>query len=178
VLIHLPDGTPITVRPIRPADKALLASGLRRLSDQSVQRRFLTPKPRFSRRELAYLTEVDGENHVALVAEPPAGSPSGPSEAPLVAVARFVRLADEPETAEVAIVVADPYQGKGLGTQLGLMLADEARARGIRRFSATMSSDNVPALRLMSKLSRRLEHGPLLRSRSGSANELLVELAA
>jgi RimJ/RimL family protein N-acetyltransferase len=178
VLIHLPDGTPLTVRPIRPADRRLLANGLQRLSDQTVQRRFLTPKPSFSSRELTYLTEVDGQNHVALVAEPPAGSPGGPLEVPLVAVGRFVRLADEPETAEVAIVVADPYQGKGLGTQLGLMLADEARALGIRRFSATMSGDNVPALRLLEKLSRRLQHGPLLRSRSGSANELLVELAA
>ena len=49
----------------------MLEQGLHNLSETSVQRRFLSPKPRFSRAELRYLTEVDGRNHVALVAERP-----------------------------------------------------------------------------------------------------------
>ena len=59
------------IRPIRAEDKRMLADGLRRLSPESVQRRFLTPKRSFSRAELRYLTEVDGRDHVALVALDP-----------------------------------------------------------------------------------------------------------
>ena len=72
VIERLPDGAPILIRPIRADDKRMLTDGLRRLSDESVQRRFLTPKRSFSRAELRYLTEVDGRDHVALVAEYPA----------------------------------------------------------------------------------------------------------
>ena len=64
----------VLIRPIRADDKRMLTDGLRRLSDESVHRRFLMPKPSFSRAELRYLTEVDGRDHVALVAE----SPSAP----------------------------------------------------------------------------------------------------
>jgi RimJ/RimL family protein N-acetyltransferase len=179
VITSLPDGTRVLVRPIRPEDKDLLANGLRRLSERTVQRRFLSPKPRFSQAELRYLTEVDGENHVALVAEVvgPEGAGMEPYDR-LGAVARFVRLPDEPETAEAAIVVADCHQGQGLGTQLALRLADAARTKGIRRFSATIASDNVPAQRLMQKISRRLGSEPVQRSRSGSVDDLLTDLAA
>ena len=98
------------IRPIRPDDKGLLSDGLRRLSPQSVQRRFLTPKRSFSRAELRYLTEVDGRDHVALVAE----NPCAPTRR-LVAVARFVRNNEEPDTAEIAVTVGDSFQGRGLG---------------------------------------------------------------
>ena len=69
---RLPDGAQVLIRPIRPDDKGMLSDGLRRLSPESAQRRFLTPKRSFSRTELRYLTEVDGRDHVALVAEHPA----------------------------------------------------------------------------------------------------------
>ena len=58
------------VREIRPTDKAALSDALHRLSDETVYRRFLSPKPDFSAAELRYLTEVDGWNHHALVAVP------------------------------------------------------------------------------------------------------------
>ena len=61
-------GTRVVIRPIRPGDKERLADGLRRLSDESIRKRFLAAKPRFTRSELRYLTEVDGVNHIALVA--------------------------------------------------------------------------------------------------------------
>ena len=71
MLKRLPDGAPILIRPIRADDKRMLENGLRHLSEESVQRRFLTPKSSFSRAELRYLTEVDGRDHVALVVELP-----------------------------------------------------------------------------------------------------------
>jgi protein lysine acetyltransferase len=91
----------------------------------------------------------------------------------VIAVARFVRLVTDPETAEAAIVVADPFQGKGAGSALGDRLAWEARIRGIRRFSATILSDNVPAQRLMAKLSVALES-----HQDGPVSELIAPLAA
>jgi RimJ/RimL family protein N-acetyltransferase len=72
----------------------------------------------------------------------------------LIAVARFVRLVDDPETAEVAIVVADVWHRRGVGSLLAEELAAHARRSGVRRFAATMESDNVPAHRLMERLTR------------------------
>ena len=166
---RLPDGAQVLLRPIRADDKRMLADGLRRLSPESVQRRFLTPKRSFSRAELRYLTEVDGRDHVALVAE----NPAEPARR-LIAVGRFVRLRDDPEAAEVAITVADDFQGRGLGSILGEHLAHSARNRGIRRFTATMSSQNVPAHRLMAKLTKHLQQQHV----GGGVDELVLDLAA
>ena len=169
VLKRLPDGAPILIRPIRADDKRMLENGLRHLSPQSVQRRFLTPKSSFSRAELRYLTEVDGRDHVALVAEYP-----GDPVRRLIAVARFVRLHDDPDTAEAAIVVADDWQRRGLGSLLAEELAAEARALGIRRFTATMAGDNVPAHRLLERLTFHLETSHV----SSGVSEVVFELAA
>ena len=118
------------MRPIRPQDKDLLVAGLRLLSPETVQRRFLSPKPRLTSSELRYLTEVDGHDHVAFVAV----RPDRPGT--ILAVARYVALDDRAGTAEAAIVVADPLQGLGLGTILADELAREAVSNGVRRFSA------------------------------------------
>jgi RimJ/RimL family protein N-acetyltransferase len=169
VIELLGDGAPVLIRPIRADDKRMLSEALLRLSDDSVQRRFLSPKRSFSRTELRYLTEVDGRDHVALVAEYPAEPVRR-----LIAVARFVRLSDDPEAAEVAITVADNWQRRGLGSLLAARLAEEARRLGIRRFTATMAADNLPAHRLMSKLTDDLE-----RHHAGfGVDELVLEIAA
>jgi len=147
----------------------MLENGLRHLSPASVQRRFLTPKRSFSRAELRYLTEVDGRDHVALVAEYP-----GDPVRRLIAVARFVRLEDDPQAAEVAIVVADDWHRRGVASLLSEQLARRARGRGIRRFTATMSSDNVAAQRLMAKLTSHLEE----RHTGLGVSEVVLDLAA
>jgi RimJ/RimL family protein N-acetyltransferase len=169
VIERLPDGAPVLIRPIRADDKRMLTDGLRRLSDESVHRRFLTPKRSFSRAELRYLTEVDGRDHVALVAE----HPSGPARR-LIAVARFVRLAEDPHAAEVAITVADDWQGRGLGSLPSERLAVEARRLGIRRFTATMAANNVPAHRLMARLTDHLEQHHV----GSGVDELVLDIAA
>jgi GNAT superfamily N-acetyltransferase len=137
MLLTLPDATTVLIRPIAPEDKPLLSAGLRRLSPESAMRRFLSPKVSFSAAELRYLTEVDQVDHIALVA---VDAISGG----LVAVARSVRVS--PDTAEVALVVGDPWQGMGLGRRLLELLAERA---GVQRFSGTMLATNRGAVRLM-----------------------------
>jgi RimJ/RimL family protein N-acetyltransferase len=169
VIELLPDGEEVLIRPIRPDDKRLLEDGLARLSPQSAQRRFLSPKRSFTSGELRYLTEVDGRNHVAFVAEDPHDV-----ERRLIAVGRFVRLVGDPAAAEVAIVVADDWQNRRLGSLLTAKLAVEARRVGIGRFTATMAADNGPAHRLMARLTEHLEQHHV----GGGVDELVLDLAA
>ena len=165
----LPDGAQILIRPIRSDDKRFLEDGLRQLSDESVHRRFLSPKRSFSRTELRYLTEVDGRDHVALVAEYP-----GEPVRRLIAVGRFVRLAQNTDAAEVAIVVADDWQRRGVGSLFAERLAAQARRLGVKRFTATMASDNMAAHRLMERLTEHLDE-----HLSGSGvSDVVMDLAA
>jgi len=155
---------PVVIRPIRPSDREPLVEAHARLSPETVRRRYLAPKPQLSRRELTYLTEVDGVDHVAYVAV---------AAGRIVGVARWVRLEDDPETAEAAVVVADGWQGQGLGRRLGIALADAARERGVRRFSALLLSDNAAAHALFASISRRLDS-----RRAHGLEELVAELGA
>jgi RimJ/RimL family protein N-acetyltransferase len=162
------DGLPeLLLRRITPADKDALVAGLGRLSDRSVYQRFLSPKPRLSAGELRYLTEVDFVDHYALVAVL-ARSPEV-----VVGVGRWVRSTETPTDAEIAIVIADDLQGRGVGTELGHALADAARERGVARFSATMLPTNVAAHRLFAKISDRLEW-----TREHGVDEMVAPLAA
>jgi GNAT superfamily N-acetyltransferase len=167
VLTRLPDGTALVVRPIRPEDKALLTGGLARLSPASRQKRFLSPKHRFTLAELRYLTEIDGVDHVAYVAL------RGDAPTELVAVARLVRNPENPLAAEIAVAVGDCFQRRGVGTLLGDLLATAARDRGIRWLTATMAADNAPAHRLFRHVSTRLSE-----RHDGAVDELWADLAA
>jgi RimJ/RimL family protein N-acetyltransferase len=140
----LPDGLVVHIRPIGPDDKQLLRSGFERLSEESRYRRFLHPVKRLSEHDLTYFTEIDHENHEALVALGPNGSEP-------IGVARFIRLLD-PQGAEVAIAVVDEWQGRGVGTLLLHELVERARAVRVRRFTATCLADNREAIDLLQQL--------------------------
>ena len=141
--VRLADGAKVTIRPVQPGDKPLLADGFARLSDESRYRRFFTPLHELDDAKLAYLTELDHHHHEALLA---LDAPDGDC----VGVARFVRVA--PAVAEPAVVVADEWQHRGLGTALLERLADRARAVGITRFSAIVLAQNRDAIRLLERL--------------------------
>jgi RimJ/RimL family protein N-acetyltransferase len=145
----------------------MLVRGMAALSPRSARLRFLTPKNHLSLAELRYLTEVDHVDHYALVAVV-ADDPTT-----MAGVGRWVRDAEHPDAAEVAVVVGDCYQGQGLGTQLGIALADGARALGIGRFTATMLPENTAAQRLFAHISGRLT----TRLHDGTY-ELVADLAA
>jgi len=93
----LADGTPVRLRLIRPEDKELLRAGFNRLSVESRYARFLAPKASLSDDELRYLCDVDHEHHLAITAardDQPDGEATG------LGIARFIRLADPPTTAD------------------------------------------------------------------------------
>jgi GNAT superfamily N-acetyltransferase len=141
--VRLADGSRVTIRPVDPGDKPLIAAGFEELSEQSRYRRFFTPQRRLGERQLAYLTEVDHHDHEALVAiDVHTGT--------CVGVARFVRVGAE--MAEPAVVVADHWQRHGLGTELVERLAERARAEGITRFSAIVLAENRDAISLAKSL--------------------------
>jgi RimJ/RimL family protein N-acetyltransferase len=162
---RLADGTQLLVRPIRADDKRLLAKAFARLSPESVHARFLAPKKKLSAAELKYLTEIDGSDHAAVVAVMAA------KPWLIVGVGRYVRWPGDPDSAEVAVVIGDPWQHQGLGRHLGTILADIARANGIRRFTASLLSENVAAHRLFAAISARLRS-----HHSHGVEELVAEL--
>ncbi|HSS59171.1 MAG TPA: GNAT family N-acetyltransferase [Solirubrobacteraceae bacterium] len=163
----LRNGTRIVIRPITGDDKALLVRGMASLSPRSARLRFLAPKNRFSQAELRYLTEVDHVDHYALIAVL-ADDPTT-----MAGVGRWVRDREHPDAAEVAVVVGDCHQGQGLGTTLGTALGDGARALGIRRFTATMLTENTAAQRLFAHISGRLSTRV-----AGGTYEMVADLAA
>lgn len=126
------DGGTVHVRPISPSDADALVEFHNSLSPRTIHFRFFSPRPRLSPRDVERFTTVDHDDRVALVAE------LGDR---LVAVARYDRL-PATSSAEVAFVVGDDHQGRGLGTLLLEHLAAAARERGITRFFADTLPDN------------------------------------
>src|SRR5579871_764791 len=137
----LTDGTRVRLRMLRPEDRERLRAGFERLSPQSRYRRFLSPTPRLTERMLTYLTHAYGRDHVAIGAE--RVEPDGRGGEGL-GVARFIRLADAPDTAEAAVAVVDDVQGRGLGRLLLATLVEAACERGIRKFRAHVLPGNAP----------------------------------
>jgi hypothetical protein len=91
------DGTAVQLRPLRRAERELVAGFFAGLSEESRRRRFLQPMPRLPEAMLRRLVDVDGHRHVAVVAE---------VDSECVGIASYVALADEPGASEVAVAVA------------------------------------------------------------------------
>jgi GNAT superfamily N-acetyltransferase len=142
----LTDGSAISLRHVRPGDAAEVKRGFDRLSPESRHRRFFGGFTRLSDAALRYLTEVDGGDHVAIVAV--RDSPDLKSEVG-VGVARFIRLTDEPNVAEAAVTVVDEAQRKGVGRLLAVAMAEAARERGVDTFRADVLADNAPMMAIM-----------------------------
>jgi GNAT superfamily N-acetyltransferase len=135
----LADGTRVTLRFIRPDDAEELARAFGKLSPRTRYHRFLAPLAELTPENLRYLTDVDGDHHVAVVA----GTDSLDLKRDVgLGVARYVRLPDEPTVAEAAVTVVDEAQGKGLGKLLLRTLARVARERGVRHFRGSVLADN------------------------------------
>jgi RimJ/RimL family protein N-acetyltransferase len=133
--VVLRGGRVVLIGPLDPNDRQRFLRGIGRASPDSMYKRFMTPLPRLSRTQLAYLLGVDHQDHEALLAIDEDGGEA-------VAVGRFVRLEDSPSAAEAAVLVIDDWQGLGLGKAVCRLLAARARQLGIERFQATMLTNN------------------------------------
>ena len=141
----LGNGMAVTIRPIRPDDAPRLQALLARLSPESIFLRFLEYLKALTPEQASSLANVDYHSRMALVA---ALEQDGQEQ--VIAVARYAVVgADQPDTAEVGIVVEDRFQNNGLGTHLLDLLTDYARTQGIRYFLSTISVQNARILRFI-----------------------------
>jgi RimJ/RimL family protein N-acetyltransferase len=149
----LDDG--LRLRLIRPDDEPRLVALYARLSRHTAYQRFFAAMQRLPPDWAHFLANVDYQARLALVVERPDADE-------LVAVARY-EPSSEDGVAEVAFVVQDAWQGKGLGRILLRELLAAAEVRGIRRFRAYVLADNSRMLRLLSRqtriLQRKIESG-------------------
>lgn len=141
----LRDGTPALIWPLLPSDARTLREGFRHLSPESRRSRFLSPLSDLDEAMLGRLVgDVDGVHHVALVL---VVLPPGGLEQP-VGVARLIQDPSDPATADIAVTVADQYQGRGVGAALIRALM-ERRPPGLRRIRTVVDADNHASLALL-----------------------------
>jgi RimJ/RimL family protein N-acetyltransferase len=160
-LVTLADGRRLLVRPLYPSDRQTYADAVAGMSARSRYLRFAAPKPRFSERELDFLTQPDGDRHVAFVAIEPETRRG-------IGVGRYVR-SDE-RTADVAIGVTDEWQRRGVGRLLLDRVVAAARAKGLTALTATALAENAGSRHMLGGA------GFELVSRDGITNDYRVEL--
>jgi len=136
----LRDGQKVVLRHIQPSDAEEVRRGFRALSPESRYRRFFTGIADLDDAALAYLVNVDGKDHVAIVAT--TESLDLKTERG-VGVARFVRSREDPAVAEAAVTIVDDMQRIGLGTLMTKTLARAARERGIEKFRCEVLESNA-----------------------------------
>ena len=152
--VLLADGSEITLRPIRPQDAQIEAEFVRNLSDESRYYRFMDTLRELSPQMLSRFTRVDHDRHLALIAV--SRKDGRESE---IGVARYV-VTDDGSECEFAIVVADAWQGKGVGTHLLRALMDAARQRGVRTMFGEVLASNHKMLKFVRRLGFRAAVDP------------------
>jgi RimJ/RimL family protein N-acetyltransferase len=135
----------VRLRPVRPDDAGRLSELYDRLSFTTTYQRFFTVMQRLPPAWARELATVDYQRRLALVAERWPGNASK-----LIGVARY-EPSEQADTAEVALVVEDAWQGRGLGVTLHDDLLAAGEARGIRRFVAYVLGDNRRMLNLLAQ---------------------------
>jgi RimJ/RimL family protein N-acetyltransferase len=156
-LVH----TSLAFRAIEPADRDRLMELFARLTPESRYRRFLTPKSELTARELAYMTDIDHVTHEAIAA-------IDRRDGSMVGVGRYASTAKPAGVAEIAVAVADDWQGMGVGGILARRTVQRASVNGIALLTATTLWENRPA--------RGLLRGLGFRARASHAGVLELEL--
>jgi RimJ/RimL family protein N-acetyltransferase len=149
-----PDGTSVTIRPIRAADFDLEREFVDKLSSATGYQRLMSTR-QLSADEIKRFTDIDYRREMALIATVVVDSRERQ-----IGVARYVREADTPAQAEFAIVLADDWQGRGLGSKLLSSLLAVARREGLRRIFGIALSTNRGMLALASRMGFRLAPDP------------------
>lgn len=154
----LRDGSTVEIRALRPEDRQDMLAAIDRTSAQSLQRRFFAPKRGFSEQELAFFMNIDFDNHVALVAQ--IDENGGPV---IAGGGRYI--VGQQCRAELAFVVVDQYQGKGIATALLRHLIAIAREAGLQQLTAEVLAENAAMLKVFKAFGFHFEpsHDPGVR---------------
>jgi protein lysine acetyltransferase len=134
--VRMRDGTELYLRPVLPGDNERTIHGPVEFSSDTWYRRFQSTRTP-TRSLMRYLFEVDYVDHFVFVM-------TDGLDGPVVADARFVRDENDPTVAEVAFIVGDAYQGRGIGTFLMGALAVAAGYDGVQHFTARVLTENYP----------------------------------
>jgi RimJ/RimL family protein N-acetyltransferase len=163
---RLRSGDWVSVRQLRAEDAPALAAFVERLSALSRYRRFHSALPRLTEQMISYLTDIDHQDHEALVAVPPGVGGT------IVGGARFIRDPAHPDAAEVAVVVADSWQRRGMGTLLLRRLARRAGEVGIHSVTGDILAENHPTMKLARRVGARSmdNHGSTVTTRMDIAD--------
>ncbi len=145
-VVYLGHGERVVIRPVLPQDEDLTLAFFHGLSGSARYDRFMTSLREVPRDLMRRFTQVDYANHLALVAEV-----FGGGRETVVAEARYVRTGDDGSTAEFAVSVAEPWQGKGLARLLLGKLACRAGAQGVTRLTGQTLATNERMLTLARK---------------------------
>ena len=149
------DGVEVTIRPIRPEDEPLMVKFHETLSDRSVYLRYLhllKLSQRVAHERLTRICFIDYDREMALVVE---HTDPNTREKQIVAVGRIQKLHGTSE-AELATVVSDSHQGRGIGPELVRRLIDIARDEKIEKIRADVLADNAVMHRILSKAGFKL----------------------
>jgi acyl-CoA hydrolase/RimJ/RimL family protein N-acetyltransferase len=148
-LEKLGGGTQVEIRPLAITDEPGLKDLLYRLSDETAYQRFFRVRRTYSHEELLRLVDLDYESNMALVA-------SLPDTGELLAFARY-DLDPATRLADLAFVVRDDWQGRGIGGLLMRRIGEIGRARGIAGFEADVLATNTSMLRVFERSGLRFE---------------------
>lgn len=140
----LRDGSEIEIRALRQEDESDMLAAIGQTSAQSLQRRFFVMKRHFSDRERAYFMDIDFKTHVAIVA-----LADGADGKAIVGSGRYIVF--EPGRAEMAFVVIDAWQGKGVGSILMRHLIKIASDAGLQELTAEVLPGNAGMLKVFGK---------------------------
>jgi GNAT superfamily N-acetyltransferase len=144
----LGDGCAIEIRALRREDEADMLAAVGKTSAQSLQRRFFVMKRHFSDKERAFFLDVDFNNHVAIVAV--AEERGGKV---IVGGGRYIVF--EPGRAEMAFVVIDAWQGRGVGSVLMRHLVEIASGAGLKELTAEVLPENAAMIKVFGKFGFR-----------------------
>lgn len=140
--VQLKDGTLIQLRPIHPTDGDQAAQFKASLSTESIYARFHGYIPPINEQTIRRLTVIDYQHEMAIVAEVMDGI-----HKKVIAVARIA--AENDQKAEMAIIIADQWQGKGLGSILSNYLIKIGRDMGFEELYATVLAQNTQMLEIL-----------------------------
>jgi acetyltransferase len=138
------------LRPIKPEDEPMEAEMFRNFSKETQRFRFFTLIKDITHELLVRYTQIDYDREIAIIAEVDGAEKGAPHKKKMAGVVRLV--ADHyNETAEFAIVVADPWQNQGIGNELTDYILEIAKKRGIKKIYAEVLRDNDVMIHMLEK---------------------------